>query len=374
MLTLGVVGTSRMENERRVPIHPDHFDLIPATVAGRLTFETGYGERFGVPDDEIEARFGPMASRESLLNDFDAVLLPKPLTSDLRDMREGVVHWGWPHCVQQRGITQAAIDRKLTLLAWEAMFAWRGELRDMHLFARNNEMAGYCGVDHAMTLAGVDGHYGPPMKAVVLSFGSVSRGAVSALLSKGVTDVTVYTQRPPETVTNMILGARHGQMIATDGGLTVAEEDGTTRPLRDAIAGADIIVNGILQDTDAPLMYLREGEEQLLKRGAMIVDVSCDERMGFPFARPTSFEEPTFTVGPAIYYAVNHSPSWHWRSASWELSRVVVTFLETVMSGPMAWEADETIRRCIEIREGVIQNRKVLSFQHRAAAYPHEPV
>jgi alanine dehydrogenase len=112
------------------------------------------------------------------------VLLPKPLESDLRDMREGMVHWGWPHCVQQRGITQAAIDRRLTLLAWEAMFTWRGELRDMHLFARNNEMAGYCAVDHAMTLAGMNGHYGPPLKAVVLSFGSVSRGAVAALLSR----------------------------------------------------------------------------------------------------------------------------------------------------------------------------------------------
>ena len=371
MLTLGVVGTSRMENERRVPIHPDHFGLIPPPVAERLTFETGYGEPFGIGDEEIASRFGPTAPRASLLNDFDVVLLPKPLERDLRDMRDGMIHWGWPHCVQQRGITQAAIDRRLTLLAWEAMFTWRGELRDMHLFARNNEMAGYCAVDHAMTLAGMNGHYGPPLKAVVLSFGSVSRGAVAALLAEGVPDVTVYTQRPPELVANTIPGVRHGRMGRTGDDLFVTEEDGSTRPLREAIAGADIIVNGVLQDTDAPLHYLRAGEEGLLKRGALIVDVSCDEGMGFPFARPTSFEEPVFACGPAIYYAVNHSPSWHWRSASWELSRVVVTFLGKVMGGPDAWAADETIRRCVEIREGVIENPKVLSFQGRSAAYPH---
>jgi N5-(carboxyethyl)ornithine synthase len=371
MLTMGVVGSSRMENEHRVPIHPDHFGLIPADTAERLTFESGYGERFGIPDGEIAERFGPTAPRERLLNEFDAVLLPKPLESDLRDMREGVVHWGWPHCVQQRGITQAAIDRRLTLLAWEAMFAWRGETRDMHLFARNNEMAGYCGVGHAMALAGINAHFGPPLRAVVLSFGSVSRGAVSALLASGVGDITVYTQRPPETVSNMILGARYGRMAVAGGSISVTEEDGTTRPLRDAIAEADIIVNGILQDTDAPLMYLREGEERLLKRGALIVDVSCDKAMGFPFAEPTSFETPVFRAGPATYYAVNHSPSWHWRSASWELSRVVVSFLGTVLRGPAAWEADETIRRCIEIRGGVIQNPRVLSFQGRSPSYPH---
>jgi alanine dehydrogenase len=92
--------------------------------------------------------------------------------------------------------------------------------------------------------------------------------------------------------------------------------------------------------------------------------------MGFPFAEPTSFEAPVFRAGPATYYAVNHSPSWHWRSASWELSRVVVTFLETVMGGPAAWEADETIRRCIEIREGVIQNPR---FCRSKGGHPRIP-
>jgi len=33
-----------------------------------------------------------------------------------------------------------------------------------------------------------------------------------------------------------------------------------------------------------------------------------------------------------------------------------------------------TIRRAIEIREGVIQNPKILSFQGRAAHHPHPPI
>ena len=34
--------------------------------------------------------------------------------------------------------------------------------------------------------------------------------------------------------------------------------------------------------------------------------------------------------------------------------------------------ADETIRRAIEIRDGHIQNPRILSFQQRAPAFPHE--
>ena len=41
------------------------------------------------------------------------------------------------------------------------------------------------------------------------------------------------------------------------------------------------------------------------------------------------------------------------------------------MSGSDGWEASETIRRAVEIRDGVIQNPRILSFQYREAEYPH---
>ena len=196
MLTLGVIGRSRKENEHRVPIHPEHFDQIPENLAAQLWFEKGYAEGFALSDAELEKRFAGTASRERLMAESQLVILPKPLPEDLREMREGSVLWGWPHCVQQFEITQAAIDRRLTLIAWEAMFLWKDETREMHVFDRNNEMAGYCAVIHAMGLEGSDGNYGPARKAIVLSHGSVSRGAIFALLGRGFQEITVYTQRP----------------------------------------------------------------------------------------------------------------------------------------------------------------------------------
>ncbi len=370
-LNLGVIATARKENEHRVPIHPAHFDLIPDDLAAKITFELGYGLPFGVPDDEIAKRFGPLASREELMRESEIVLLPKPILEDLAEMGQGGILWGWPHCVQQQDITQKAIDSKLTLLAWEAMFSWKNGAQDMHLFYRNNEMAGYCGVIHAMGLCGMDGNYGLAKKAVVLSFGSVSRGAIYALQGRGIHDITVYTQRPSYAVHDMVPGCRYGRMASEGGTVMVFDEDGSKRPMLEALVEADVIVNGIFQNTDNPLMFIQEGEEAQLKQGALIVDVSCDLKMGFPFARPTSFDEPSFNVGQITYYAVDHTPSYSWRSASWEVSRVVVAFLEKVMSGPETWGDDETLRRAVEIRDGVIQNPKVLSFQKRSAEYPH---
>jgi alanine dehydrogenase len=118
-------------------------------------------------------------------------------------------------------------------------------------------------------------------------------------------------------------------------------------------------------------MFLREDEVSRLKSGALIIDVSCDEGMGFPFARPTSFEAPAFRVGSVTYYGVDHSPSYLWRSASWELSRAVLPFLQTVVDGPAHWDRNETIARAIEIRDGKILNERILSFQGREAEYPY---
>ena len=165
---------------------------FPPELCARLTLECGYGERFGVSDAELAGKVGALAPREQILSTCDVVILAKPLEQDLRELHEGGVLWGWPHCVQQEQITQAAIDRRLTLIAFEAMYNWLGpDRRDMHIFCRNNELAGYCAVLHAMHLCRLDGLYGPGATAVILSFGSVSRGAYYALSRRGYDDITI---------------------------------------------------------------------------------------------------------------------------------------------------------------------------------------
>ena len=89
-----------------------------------MFLEHGYGQRFGVSDEELAKEVGGLRSREQLLEECDVVLMPKPLAADLAALRPGRVLWGWPHCVQDEELTQVAIDRHLTLIAWEAMNHW----------------------------------------------------------------------------------------------------------------------------------------------------------------------------------------------------------------------------------------------------------
>ena len=374
-LSLGVMSRSGKENEHRLPIHPLHFERVDPDLRQRIYLERGYGERFGVPDERLAQQIAGLRSRDELITECDVILLPKPLQEDLAELREGQVLWGWPHCVQDEKLTQLAIDRRLTLIAFEAMNHWTdtGSMA-LHVFHKNNEMAGYCSVLHALEIIGSTGDYGRRLRAAVIGFGATARGAVTALNAHGVHDIDILTHRGVTAVASPIHSARivRFDRDPSDPLRSHVFSEGGREPMAGFLAQHDIVVNCVLQDTDDPMMFLIDEDLAVLKPGSLIVDVSCDEAMGFSWARPTSFSEPTFVVGDNVrYYGVDHSPSYLWNSATWENSAALLPFLRTVLDGPDAWDADETIRRAIEIRGGTIQNPSILSFQGRSPEYPH---
>ncbi|MFC6420968.1 N(5)-(carboxyethyl)ornithine synthase [Ornithinimicrobium tianjinense] len=365
---------SRKENEHRLPIHPEHLPRVDEDLRSRIFLEQGYGAPFGLSDETLAALVGGVRTRAELIAECDVILLPKVQAEDLAELRDGQVVWGWPHCVQDAAITQEAVDRRQTLIAFEAMNHWsRGGNHLLHVFHKNNELAGYCSVLHALQLVGSTGSYGRKRRAVVIGFGATARGAVTALSALGVADVRVLTQRKVAAVASPIhsVDIVHVDQDEDPALTTVVTTEGAV-PLAPYLADNDIVVNCVLQDTAAPWTFLTEDDLTMFRPGSLVVDVSCDEGMGFSWARPTTFDDPAFVVGDNItYYAVDHSPSYLWASATWEISLALLPHLRTVLSGPAAWAAEPTVGRAVEIQDGQIGNPAILAFQGRAAAYPH---
>ena len=294
---------------------------------------------------------------------------------DLAELNVGQIVWGWPHCVQDAALTQIAIDRRLTIIAFEAMNHWQPDGGfGLHVFHKNNELAGYCSVLHAMQLAGITGSYGRRLRAAVIGFGATARGAVTALNAHGVDDVRVLTNRDVAAVASPIHSTQivqMGQDPDTPERTWADLPDGPI-PVARFLADNDIVVNCVLQDPNAPLIFVTEKDLASFTPGSLIVDVSCDTGMGFSWAHPTSFTQPIIEMANGVhYYAVDHSPSYLWNSATWENSEALLPHIETVLAGPAAWNATPTISRAIEIRDGTVLNPGILSFQHRDDAYPH---
>lgn len=374
-LTIGVIGTSRKTDERRYPIHPAHLVRIPEKLRKNMIFEQGYGAAFNMSDEDVAALTGGIATRSDILTQLGTVIIAKPVLADLQELKEGSTIWGYVHCVQQQAITQAALDRKLTLIAFEDMFVWspQGNV-GRHTFYKNNEMAGYCAVLHALQLKGIDGHYGNQRKTIIFSFGAVSRGAIYALKAHGFRDITICIQRPDHEVREEVLDCHYVKIrpgIEGEARMMVIEHDGSQRPLTELISEADIIVNGTYQETANPVNFIIESEADCLKPNSLIIDVSCDEGMGFFFAKPTTFKHPMFSYKTTDYYAVDHTPSYLWESATRSISAALIVYLPTILAGSEQWQKDETIRRAINIEYGIIKNKAILAFQNRESTPPY---
>ncbi len=93
--------------------------------------------------------------------------------------------------------------------------------------------------------------------------------------------------------------------------------------------------------------------------------------MGFYFAKPTSFKKPILHIENIDYYAVDHTPSYLWESASRSISAALIVYLSTILDGRDSWMKNSTIQRAINIDDGVVKKESVLTFQNRTPNYPH---
>lgn len=224
------------------------------------------------------------------------------------------------------------------------------------------------GVQHAMQLRGIDGNYGMARKAAVLSFGSVSRGAICALLGHGIHDITVFTQRPCHLVADKIPGIQYKCLHKNEtGNFEVESPHGKRKLLIDELINADIIVNGILQNPNAPVTFIQDSDVIKFRKECLVIDISCDMEMGFSFAHPTDLAHPFYKQGNILYYSVDHTPTLLWDSASWEISNCILPYLKDFMGQVY----NPVLNDAIDIKDGVILNKNILEYQNRSHIYPY---
>jgi alanine dehydrogenase len=72
-------------------------------------------------------------------------------------------------------------------------------------------------------------------------------------------------------------------------------------------------------------------------------------------------------IGNILYYSVDHTPTLLWDSASWEISCSLLPYLE----GFEEKRYDAVLEDAVDVREGVVVNKDILSFQHRSPIFPY---
>jgi len=167
------------------------------------------------------------------------------------------------------------------------------------------------------------------LKVAVLGNGNTARGAVRVLNMLGA-DVMQYGRRQEEL-------------------------------FKEEFVDYDVIVNCILWDVRRTDHIIYKKDLKRMKRGALIIDVSCDRNGGIESCIPTPIEAPTYIEDGVMHYAVDHTPSLFYKTFSYNNSKIICKYLNELMTG----EIGEVLKNCIVIKNGIIVDDEINKFQGR---------
>lgn len=310
---------SKKENEFRRALIPEHLGKLRHPE--QICIEEGYGSVLGFSDEEY-SRFGvQIVSREAALKQ-PIICDPKIGDAEYLAQLHGQTIFGWVHAVQNRPITDTLVLNRLTAYAWEDMY-YMGR----HMFWRNNEIAGEAAVLHAYLCHGV---FPYNTKVAILGRGNIARGAVKTLNYMGA-DVTIYDRKTEEL-------------------------------FRQELPLYDVVINAILWDTGREDHIIYKEDLTRMKRGAMIIDISCDRAGGIETSVPTTIENPLYCVDGIVHYVVDHTPALFFKTTSGSLSEVASSYFDLLIED----REDEVLSRCKIIEDGKILDQRINRFQNRS--------
>lgn len=309
---------SPKENENRRALIPTHLAAIKH--ADMLYFEKGYGEVLGYTDDDYIKYGAHIASREEVLKK-DIICDAKIGDADYLDQLNGQTVFGWVHLVQNRDITDAVLNGKLTAFTWEDMHD-----EGRHCFWHNNEMAGEAAIMHAFQCYGEMPYN---TKVAMTGRGNVASGALRILTCLGA-DVTVYTRK-------------------------------TESLLRRELDQYNVVVNALLWDTSRRDHIIYREDLKRLQPNALIIDISCDRAGAIETSIPTTIENPTYMVDGVMHYAVDHTPSLFYKTATKGISAQVCMYLDELIED----KPGKVLMNALAVKDGVIIDQRIKDFQGR---------
>ena len=318
MKTIGF-PISKKENVRRRSLIPH--DLGDVTNRDKLYVERGYGDILGYSDEEYLKMEANVVDIETVYQQ-DIICSPKPPESNERKFfKEGQTLFGWIHAVQGREITDFLLEKKMNAIAWEEMYESR-----RHVFWRNNEIAGEAAVLHAFLCYGR-----VPYKCLVavIGRGNCARGAMRVLEKMGAR-IVVYDRK-------------------------------TVQNLRNELDRYDIIVNAVLWDVFRKDHLIYREDLKKIRKGAMIIDITCDPELGIESSHATSIENPVYVEQGILHYAVDHTASLFWKTATDSISKEIKQYIDDLVEG----NDNEVLKNATIIKDGNIVDERITKFQKR---------
>ena len=304
--------------------------LTPAGVRELLSHghsvvvQAGAGLGSGIEDEDY------VSQGAEILPDADAVFaaadmvvkVKEPQPEEVARLEPRHTLFTYLHLAPDPQLTQGLVDSGATCIAYETVEDSRGRLP---LLAPMSEVAGKIASQagafmlekplggRGILLGGVPGV--PAAKVKIIGGGVV--GMNSAFIAIGMeADVTVFDRNIDRLrELDVAFGGRADTCFAS------------TLAIEEHLVEADLVIGAVLvAGARAPRVVTRE-QLKLMKRHAVLVDVSIDQGGCFETSRPTTHSNPTYEVDGITHYCVANMPGAVPVTSTWALTNATMPYV-----------------------------------------------
>ena len=291
-------------HEYRVGMTPS--DAKAYIAAGHsLLVEENAGLGTGFPDsDYLAAGATILTDKKELFDKSDMIVKVKePIAEEYDLFHEGQILYTYLHLAADKPLTEALMAKKVISFAYETIQAEDGSLP---LLTPMSEIAGRLSVQQgAKYLEKAFGGRGVLLGGVP----GVQRGKV-AIIGAGVVGVNAAKMAIGlgADVTILDISAKRLAYLDDIFGATAQTLYSNRANIEKVLQESDLLIGAVLiPGARAPHLVKRE-DLKMMKTGAVIVDVAVDQGGCFETCKPTTHDDPIYTIDGVVHYGVANMP------------------------------------------------------------------
>ncbi|TGD08794.1 alanine dehydrogenase [Brevibacterium sp. S111] len=364
------VPTEVKNNEFRVAITAAGVHELVAH-GHEVTVQAGAGEGSFITDGEYAAAGAKIApDAESTWTAGDLVLKVKePIAQEYGFLRKDLILFTYLHLAADEALTRALMEAGTTAIAYETVQPDGGGLP---LLAPMSEIAGRLSTQvgahsllkanggRGILLSGVPGV--ERANVVVIGAGVAGTNAARMALGLGATVEVIDINIP-----------RLRQIDETFAG-AIGTKVSNKYEITKALAGADLVIGSVLIPGKKAPKLVTDEMVAGMKPGSVLVDIAIDQGGCFENSRPTTHDDPTFTVHNSVYYCVANMPGAVPNTATAALTNSTLPF--AVKIADQGWHKalsnDSALARGLNIHNGHVTNDNVAeAFGLEAVSVAH---
>lgn len=349
-MKIGVPQEIKAE-ENRVGITPSKVkELVDNN--HKVLVETKAGTGSGFSDKDYREAGAKITDKDTVFNSEMIIKVKEPLKEEYDLLKEDQIVFTYFHFAASRELTEAMLDKKIVGIAYETVEK-DGQLpllRPMSEIA--GSMAPLMGANFLQKFKGGTGNLltkipgVEPGKVLILGGGTV--GTNAAKVAQG-------------------LGAEVKILEISEDRMRQLEDKGFNTiksnryNLKKELKDSDIVVGAVLiPGAKAPKLVKKE-DLKLMKNGAVIVDIAVDQGGCVETTKPTTHQDPVYTVNGVIHYTVANMPGAYARTATKALTNSTIDYAKEIANKgwKQACKENKSIKKGLNVLKGDLTNKNV---------------